>query len=138
MKLDRIITLTAAAALLSAGFAGTATAEPDVEIETSWSKQWQSTIDRDYLVAHGNKWQSQNFSLPGGSNQGRAVFKCTGGGDAKVSIKNLNTGQVHSKTHNCNGDRHHVDPVAYRSGEALRIFIDRSSKTTTIEAWAGR
>ncbi|MER6421139.1 hypothetical protein [Streptomyces sp. NPDC001137] len=107
-----------------------------ISVQTSWTRLWQSTISKDYMQAYG-KWISQGYREPNGSRIARGVFSCTGGGEETLTVRNLDTGQKESKTHRCNGDRHHTPVVSYRNGETVKLIL-KGSKKTTVEAWAGR
>ncbi|WP_251091376.1 hypothetical protein [Streptomyces sp. Caat 7-52] len=137
-----IATVMCAAAVAS-GPAAEALAAPavttrtgTVSVQTSWTKVWQSTISKDYLDGH-EKWISQGYRQPSGSRVARGVFRCTGHSEAKLTVWNLDTGQKKSKTHSCDGARHHTPVVAYQNGETLKLILT-GGNTTSVEAWAGR
>ncbi|MFE2972198.1 hypothetical protein ACFXKC_53355 [Streptomyces sp. NPDC059340] len=119
-----------------AATAAPATLADTISVQTSWTKVWQSTISKDYMQAYG-KWISQGYREPNGSRIARGVFSCTGGGEETLTVWNLDTGQKESKTHRCNGDRHHTPVVGYHKGETVKLIL-KGRKKTTVEAWAGR
>ncbi|RSO13681.1 hypothetical protein DMH18_01695 [Streptomyces sp. WAC 06783] len=146
------VALSAATALLSGGAvlaapavtAAPATGVPaaaaqDTSARGGWQKQWSSRISADYLKTHGKKWVSGVYRQPDWSNMARTTFRCSGGGQAKVTIKNIDSGKKASKKHNCDGRKHYAT-LAYRKGQHVRITLQStkgSPKTTTVEAWAG-
>ncbi|GAA3839032.1 hypothetical protein GCM10022403_084220 [Streptomyces coacervatus] len=132
-------TAVASGSALTAPAATAATGTPTdtVSAQTSWTKEWQSTIGRDYMQSH-HKWVSQGYRAPNGTREARGVFSCTGDDDqVKLTVWNLDTGAKQSKTGWCDGDRHHTPVVAYQNGETLKLIL-KGVKTTVVEAWAGR
>jgi hypothetical protein len=117
--------------------AASATSANSTSIQTSWTKVWQASVSRDYLQSHGNKWISQGYRQPNGSRMGRGVFTCGGNGSITLTVWNLDTGKKKSETNSCNGERHHTPVVGYQNGETLKLIV-KGSKTSSMEAWAGR
>ncbi|MEU3601561.1 hypothetical protein ABZ714_22985 [Streptomyces sp. NPDC006798] len=132
-RIRTTLTRSTAAVLLGTGLT---VAAPGAHADT-WSKRWETTISQDYLTSHGKKWTSQGYKLPNGSRMARGVFSCRGGGQATLTVFNLDTGTKRSKKHSCTGARRHTPVVAYRNGETVKLIL-KSGKKTKVEAWAGR
>ncbi|MFI9204774.1 hypothetical protein [Streptomyces sp. NPDC053048] len=146
MNIRRSVVAATATVMLGSGLAmaAPATAAPaapaadsvSAQVQDSWTKVWQSTISGDYMASHG-KWYSQGYKQPNGSRMARGVFTCWGGGEATLTVWNMDTGKKGKKTHRCDGVRHHTPVVGYQNGETVKLLL-KGKKKTRVEAWAGR
>lgn len=88
-----------------------------------WQLLWRSTIPKDYLESHGNKWVSGAYRQPTRSTMARGTFLCSGGGKAELTILDLDWKKnKKTKTGYCDGKKRYVT-VRYERNHHMKVSI---------------